>query len=481
TGKQELIIPEGCRFKPARGRGIVLCLTWDHIAVIFGKLCSPGAFYCIEDQGKLRPIRLIESEAGVAIHPDDEAVRDRWVEAPPLVAEDALETIAWMRRSTRIPKYIQSKNGWEIDFVSSRGLPHQGFHYDFAWIDESIMSDEAFFEIVRGLVDFGYSDFRSRAIWTATPQAMNVRLWELRNTAESGGQDVAAFKLRIEDNPFIPQEERQLFLESLPRDERIVRYYGEHAMSVYAVYPGFSPEGCHGFEPFAIPSYWSHYIGLDPGRRSCATVIGAVDPEEAHLWIYDAFIDHDGDADSWAEKLKSRVPQELAAAVIDGRAGPAHNMGTGKSVAQFYWEALQRHRITVQRVGPLNGFFAGTSDCAARIQAVKESMVVRSTGPFSGTPRLRVSRGRCRELVRQIQQARVNPGNNDKRVRGDDDLLDALEYLVAFNPVYVGGSWQREPSSLEVPAQPLDVWEDFQRRRRRRRHVVHVSGVSVEW
>lgn len=455
---------EGAPFKPKDGRAHVIGLSEPHLAVLWRKLSKPGAYSCIYDakSGELRAVKWDDENARM-IDPEDLARRAEWVESPPLIPEHAIESVAWRKRKEGVPGTVTLVTGWTIEFIPSMGRVRQGEHVDFGWIDEAIQNDEHYYELCRGLVDFGGSGWRSRAVWSATPQVVNLRLWELRNAAEASAPDVAAFRLTLDDNPFVSEEERRRFAERLSDDGARVRIEGIPALETLRVYPQFAPRSPHVIEPFEVPANWSVYLGVDPGRQRCGTVVGVVGPREDALYITDAFVHSEGDALSWAEQVARIVRRPVVAVVMDSQAGGAHSLGQAETVAWFYMKALREAGVNVLQGGAMNGAVPGLKDVAARIENMREVLRIAAEGENAGQPRLKMFAGRTKPLIEQIAAAHSDPNRPDRRRRGNDDVLDACEYLVSFHPTYAGGIVEQvQYDSSEA------VWRDFLRRRRNR-------------
>ena len=107
-----------------------------------------------------------------------------------------------------------------------------------------------------------------KGVWSATSQTANLQLYELREAADSGKSFVAAFHTTIDQNPFIPDEEKRSFYESLDEGERDVRYFGKYAIAIRHIYRMYDPMGVHGYDPMPIPRDWSRWLFLDPGATT---------------------------------------------------------------------------------------------------------------------------------------------------------------------------------------------------------------------
>jgi hypothetical protein len=466
------------------GNAIVVGMKWDHIEMIWRKCSQPGAFKIIRDE-KTRLYRAVRPRPDDPLHldPYDEAYREKWRDAPPLIPPRMIAgKIAWEDRAKGIPTFVSFTTAWRVHFYSSNAVPPQGDHYHLALKDEELLNPQFVDEIKRGLVALDEPpEHRPRGIWSATAQTTNPELLQMREQAEAGSEHVHAFKALIKDNPYVPDEEKQIFHDSLSEDDRKVRYYGEYALAGRRCYPTFDPQGIHGYEPKEIPPTWCRYLALDPGSQHCGTLFLAVDPSEQHAWIYDGFDLRNGDAVKWAQRIASRAEQ-FEAGVIDMRAGKQKTMGLAvANVARSYADALEAAGVEFRQKGPMEGFFPGSDDVAARQEALRAWMSVRQHDPFAGTPRMLLARGCLPELEEQIRHAHMDLRNPNKRAKAawgkfPEDILACAEYLAAFNPRYF------EPSETDSK-QGDGMWEEFQRQRQqmgRRGKVSHSIGSVIE-
>lgn len=422
----------------ADGRAWVIGLDGDHLALMYNIIAEQGAFQRIRDEhtGMWRAVRPHPNDP-TRLDDYDEAYREKWKDAPPLLPPRLVRQVAWEDKRKGVPRIVSLTNGWETLWRSSRGKSPQGDHLNFVWIDEQIENEDFYKEGVRGLV--GLQETRKhmpRLVWSATPQNFNIQLLELRDRAEDGSPDTASFSLVIEDNPYVTDEERRAFFDGLDDDEREVRYHGVPAMERSKVYPTYDPQGIHGYDSFPIdPGKWSRYVGLDPGRQHCGSLFMAIDPEEAHGWVYDSFDLRNSDAATWAREVKKRENGcKFEAFVIDQQMGKQTAPGQAKCTAQIYFEALKAAGVTPRRLGPMHGFFPGTNDISAREESLGAWLNVRPSGPHVGTPFLQVARGMNPALDKQFRRAVYKRGRRDKNVPGD--VLVCAEYLAGFRPTF---------------------------------------------
>lgn len=464
------------KYPKTNGKSLVVGLHQDQIAMIWAKCSRPGEFKVIKDEhtGVLRAVRPDPSNPSV-LDPYDLAYCEKWQDAPPLIPPRMLTSISW-EASKVIPHLAEFSTGWRVLFRSTGGSanPPQGDNYDHVHMDENQGNPEWYKEVSRGIVSVSQAGYKPLAIWTATSQTVDPNLLDLREKAEAGSPDVAAFLALIEKNPFVSEDERRAFYDSLSEEDRLSRYYGQHPILGARIYGRYEPMGHHGVEPFDIPDDWCIYAVLDPGARHCGTILAAVDPEEKHVYVYDGFdLRGSGDAREWAaileKRLNGRVPYAM---VCDQQMGHQTGIGAGKTVAEQYWAALADYGIRTQAVSNvkgMGGFFPGPNNIQAREQALLAWLHVRAEGPWEGTVRLQVVRGCCPQLDRQLSRACYDPRRPGKRARLPEDVLVCLEYLAAFDPKY-----HAPPPAAS--AQGFDIDAFLAKRRRHVNPVVPLIG-----
>lgn len=447
------------------GNSLVVGLRLQHIEMLWRKCAQPGSFKIIRDEhsGLYRSVRPDPNDS-LHLDPYDQANKEKWKDAPPLIPPRMIAKIAWEDRGKGIPAFVQFKTGWRALFCSSDSKPPQGDHYHLVLFDEELVNQGFINEAIRGLVALDeIPKHCPKGIWTATAQTANPELLEFREQSDGGSESIRAFQALIADNPYVSDEEKQAFHDVLSEDDRDVRYYGKYALAGRRCYPTYDPQGIHGYEPKEIPPHWCRYIGVDPGTQHCGTIFVAVDPKEEHVWLYDGFDLRQADATAWARRIKARGEQ-YEAIVLDERMGKQRFVGhhQGQTVASQYRIALDAVGVKPRQAGPLEGFFPGTHDVPGRQEALRNWMVMRHDSPHAGSPRLKVARGILPVLDQQIRHAHMDMRNAEKRAKMDHDLLEALEYLAGFDPCYY------EPRR-EVEEERDIVWERFQAQERRTR------------
>lgn len=452
------------KYPAKNGLAIFVGKDGDHLAnPMYRKLFKEGEFKLIQDEHskKWRSVRPDPANP-MRLDPYDEAHRERWKDAPPLVPPRMVRHVSFEDTGKEVPRIIDLTTGWKTLWRSSKGDPPQGVQADLVWIDEELIHSHLWInELIPRLMTKG-----GLFIWSATPQQGGVELYEYRQKADAGDTDFGRFSMLIDRNPYVSDRERELFKKLLTSEEEVrVRYYGEYAMCGRRVYPTYDPQGVHGCEPFEIPADWARFVFVDPARQHCGTLFAAVDPAEEHLWVYDGFDLQNSDAQQWAAEVRQRQhDRRFEAMVMDSRRGTQHH-GIGRNQAEIYFDALVSVGAAPRVMGTMAGFMPGLPDVPAREEALLAMLAIRGFGPYSGTPHLQIFRGILPELDRQIAHAQT--GLDGKRLKDRNhpqDLLDALEYGAAYNPHHAAP----EPVSRIISRPEVSIYKNFLLKKRPR-------------
>ena len=470
------------KYVPHKGNSLVIAQELDDVARLWRTCETEGQFKIIRDEkdGLWRAVRP-DFQNPLILDAYDAAYKEKWKDAPPLLPPRMIEDIAWEDKAKRIPRFVRFTTGWLAQFRSSLGEPQQGDHYHHGWIDEQLSNDLFYSELNRGLVGINEPPHQlPKGIWSATSQSTNLQLFELHEAALKGAGYVESFHTTIYQNPFIPDDEKRLYAESLDEDEKAVRIEGVFAIATRRIYGEYSPMGVHGCEPFDIPENWCRYVILDPGHDRTGTLFIAIDPDEKHVWVYDGFEARQTDAAGWAQRIATRQgTTKFEAFVIDQQAGRQNSFGAGKSVAKQYFEALKEAGVEPNTRGPLDGFYPGSNLLEARTESLLGWLEIRQTGPYAGTPKLKVFRGAVPQLDQQLHRAHTNPKKPNKRQQHKnnakylEDVLVCLEYAAAFDPPY------REPAKAKIKKRTIfDVFQERRSKKRRRARDSSLNPLS---
>jgi hypothetical protein len=431
--------------------GLAWCvgLKEKHLILMYDALFKEGAFMTIQDeQTKLmRAVRWDRSNP-TQLQPYDAAYREKWKPAPPLIPK-RMYTEAMLDKGKGIPGIHNFKNGWKVIWSSGMGVSEQGQHWNFVWFDEEMDDPEFYKEAHRGTTRTYETDIeRPRLVWSATSQACNPELAELREKAEVDPESpfVRRFVFLIKNNPYITQEDRKTFAEGYSYDDQLIRIHGVPSASSLRIYPTYDPMGPHGCEPFDIPKDWCHWFVTDPGRSHCATIFPTIDPDQQFMTVTGGFDLRNSDAPTWAAMVRKQEiinGKRFEGAIFDKQRGTQRQDALfSKTVAEQYWEALIAAGVEPRTKGSMpgmGGFWPSCNDVEAREKALIGMLTIRNDGAFTGTSKLRVVRGAVPELDKQIKQAHMDRSNPEKRYKDKSqpsDFIECLEYAAAFNPGY---------------------------------------------
>lgn len=425
------------KYPKENGRAFIVAKTGKEVTeVVFRKLFKAGAFWIIRDEetGLWRVYRPWT---------DGHRKAER-KSAPPLIPARFIQGgwsgIAWHNKKEGSPSKVTLKNGWEIVFNTSEGIPPQGVDIDIVWFDEEILNNEWYPEMSARLLDR-----EGRLLWSATPQIGTQEFYDLLEEAdeqrESGIENprISRFDFLLADNPYISDEQKRIFAAKLSEEEREVRIHGRPAILGFRVYPEFDVR-IHGIDTFDIPRNWTRYMITDPGRQVCAVLFAAIPPEEdeyaklGEVFIYDELYLRNCDANKYGDSvLRKADGMQFYKFLIDGHMGKVAEMGTGLTVEYQYGEALRKRGIRSTLTG--HGYQWGQDDVNAGIEAVRHLLRINE----KGVPRLRVLREKCPALedeFRKYSYKREKDFVTDKPVKRNDHLLDDLRYLALDKPEY---------------------------------------------
>lgn len=457
---------------------IIWIVGWDesHIGkTIYRMLFRAAAFKMIRDweTKQWRQWRPWE--------PNDAAREDETKYAPPLIPPRLIDPKgwAWESKADRVFKTCRLRNGTEIHAFSSRSEPKQGDPVDLLHIDEDLFAPDHVSEFKRRLLDHRGSRF----IWSAFPHSKNNALVEMfqhaERQADSPQPSVVTFQLVASQNPHIDQNELKKVNEISSEDEIRARDRGEFTFDNVLMYPAWNPR-LHGIpstpqrysdgsempirEPklerllaedprgrWTPPDDWTRYLVVDPGHTLCAVMFAAIPPFGDSVVIYDELYLKKQDAYAAARAVRIKAEGvNFEAFLIDGRAGRQTPIGFSKRVMTQYAEAFESEGLSARLTG--SSFIPGSDNVSARAGMVRMWLALRR----DGTAKLRVVLANCpafqKEMILYKKRVVSNSVAEDPVAR-DNHLMNCLEYLAAYQPVYF------EPP----PRRPTQGYSAYQR------------------
>lgn len=431
---------------------IIFCVAYDAKSVgrrLHRYLFRWGAFDIIRDNktGLWRPF-----------NPDKDARRSKEkMPAPPLIPEYEVKTEAWTFKKAKQFDNFVLENGTEIYAFSSKGDSPQGDQVDLYWIDEDIADPDWIDEARPRLAARD-----GRLIWSALPKKNNEGLSDVLELANQQKHrvkpppDCVAIQLSLMDNEYIAaKSRRQQFEAAAARGHDVLRLriYGDPMGQNRLVYPIFNWE-VHGLDRAElpggnVPADWTRYLVTDPSRTRCGTLFAAVPPPHCEfsrqhgqiVLVYKEIVIRNCNAKIYGETIAAAAGNDrFWEWIIDFHYGRKQDDGPEpKKVHEYYQEALALNNMASIAHGA--EFVPASDNIDANVEAVMDGLTVRR----DGTVKLRFLREELPEFhgeikkyyneIRMVRGVEVVLGKPDKR-RGLD-LMDALEYLTAHDPVYV--------------------------------------------
>lgn len=428
------------KYPKENGILVIVGKDWKHIGLtVVPYLFRAGAFRIIKDEqtGEWR-----------AYNPaTDEHRRAETKPAPPLIPPRFIKKTSWVLKSANYMQSCTLHNGWEIHFFSSEGEPVQGFQADRVHIDEDINNENWVPELLARIVDR-----RGKFQWSAMPHSTNNALLGLKERADASEQalgeksSIRQFKLRFLDNPYLDNAEKKKSIErwaAIGEDVLRMRAEGDFITDSVLVYPNFDMR-IHGMDRSElpdgqIPHDWTRYAVIDPGHAVTAILFAAVPPTEDYWLLYDQLYLRQCNAQIFGEEFEKKVRGwHFHAFIIDAHGGRLRDIGSGRLPVEQYTEQLVKRNVRSAVTGA--SFLAGCDDIIARCESTRNALHIRP----NGSPILRVLRGACPDLERELKRYRklVNYVSGTAIVtdrpntKGEVHISQCLEYLCAYRPHY---------------------------------------------
>ena len=449
----------------------------DAVIAVVGRSYSHLGMVCVPyllRADRFKIIRDSRTQQWRAFDPVSDASRKAEAKpAPPLIPPRLIKSISWIQKSANYANCIELTNGTRIFFFSAESEPPQGFAADLVWLDEDIPQDNLIPELQARL-----ADRKGRLLWSAMPHSRSESLLGLSEradrAAENGGENptIEKFILRFLDNAHIDNEEKAKAIErwaAAGEDVVRMRSEGEFLTDSVLVYPRFNM-AVQGMDRSQLPNgmippEWTRYLAVDPGHQVCAVLFLAVPPDGSCAVLYDELYIRQCSAITFGEKLAEVVKgQTFYQFVIDMHGGRLRDIGSGRQVVVQYVEELRKHGVRSLTTG--SAFMAGCDDIAARTSAVRSALHIRP----DGNTRLRVLRGACPNLERELKRYRkktimvngVPVVGDEPNTKGECHAVQCMEYLIASDPKYV----PQKKTDLEAEM-PQWMMEFMERRRKR--------------
>ena len=465
------------KYPKTDGRCYIIGPKETHISeVLWPKLARAGAF---------RIIRDLETKRWRSYRPTDPADLARKADskpAPPLIPRRMMDgEPAWKSKKMGLPQMVKLITGWEIHFFTAGTEPPKGVAVDLVHFDEDFESLTWYAEMASRLLDKG-----GLFIWSATPEAGSMQLFELSERANEQ-KDLpepltVEFFAHIDENQFIPEKEKNIWIQKFSIEPEIfrVKVAGEFAQGINRVYPEFT-ESWHCIKRFEkMPRHWSYYAVIDPGYQVCAITFYAIPPpkESDQIYLYDELYIPKCTAQMFGHKMREKcVGKVFQNFIIDQKGSERTEGHTGKSLRHHYAAALAHYKVSSVESG--SGFTASAADRKGGIEAVRELLRWQED---TNHPRLQVVKEACPNFIMEIKRyryKRVKDSSTGKTIvsdepeqRGNVHTMDTLRYAAQENLQWV------RPTKRERPNPALLAFKAKQDRMRSKKRVAFLGPAS---
>lgn len=322
--------------------------------------------------------------------------------------------------------YEQGRTKWQGDTI------------DLIWFDEEPPADV----YSEGLTRFTARDGMAFVTFTPLKGMSTV----VRRFLHDKSSERHVVRMRMDEAPHMTAEMMAKALARYPEHERGTRANGEVMAGEGRVFS--VAESLVRVEPFAIPAYWKHILGLDLGHgqsetaHPTAAVWVAVDPDQDILYVYGTYRRKGGSIPEHASVLRSRG----AIPVAWPHDALSADRASGKAVSQHYKEQgcamLATH---AQWADGSNSVWAGIVELQNRMESGR--FKVFST---------------CADWFDEYRSYHMEDG---KIVAIDDDLLSATRYAIMMRKyarvLEASLSWRPKATGQRVASgldfNPLEV------------------------
>lgn len=271
--------------------------------------------------------------------------------------------------------------------------------------------------------------------WTFNQQ-WQKRGQEVAKDVYVGGSHISIVTSDMEDNPTLGAAEIELALMGLSAEERVARKEGKHVALHGLIYADFRPSGdkSHVTPDRPLPENVNVVVAIDPGMRHPAAVVWAYLTPDDTMVVFEAQRFHGMTAAQVSKRiLEINEAKEVHPLfyVIDPAARNKDHQ-TGRSTQMEYADngivtIPGQHAVT-----------AGINRVRERWQ--RETLFVQA---------------HCTELIDELQKyrwkapPRSEEATREAPIKLEDDLVDALRYLVMSRPYLPGVVENRNETEVE--------------------------------
>lgn len=438
------------KYPKENGRLAIVGYKESHIALnVHRYLLQPGAFDIIRDQ---------ETGLWRTFHPwvpEDAARKLEAIPAPAMLPDRYIKHINWKSKSGCIFKRIDLTTGWQIHAFSSTAKPDQGFKLDLAHIDEDIINENWYPELMARL-----SMRQGRLRWTALPHNENDALNRVAERGEKemdeharGGPKPTTLIVRatIFDNPYMTEETKQENIKrwkAIGEDEYRKRALGELVTDTIRMYPTFTPN-VHAVQRYGkshtnlfgeylrtreIPDDWCLRLFVDPGFDTLGALLIATLPDETcHIAVRELYL-HQCTATIFGLQVERLLRGRWTQCnYMDAHGGALTSSATGIRPQEAYEIEMRKRKVL--SVETRHRFRPACDSIEYRETMTRERLAIMPDG--NGLPDFLYDEEFCPNLEMEMTRFRkqkikgevIDKGNRRKRTH----LVECLEYAAAEN------------------------------------------------
>ena len=432
----------------------IICIDWTHVGeTIHPMLFKPGSFkVCIDPETKkLRSYKPDEDEPKGITPKESPAL------IPSRFGPD--ENFAWNDKKKKQFSNVQitdPKTGdvlAEVTVYTSMGNPPQGKAVDLIFIDEQLERADFINEMVMRT-----ADRRGGIVWASWNREDSDELAQFNQMLDREIENKSGLAKRVmlalSDNAYLGSRTIEETLAGCSTEaERLARDRGIAPSERLRMYPLFNtdihkaiidgPEEddvsrairANGDMP---PKEWTRVLTLDPGSSHPAVLLCAVPPPEMGEYYipYQEFCPENTDAIQLAKMIKDNTRgQVFYRFIMDDQAGRKTPEGFSMRVRDAYINAFRQAGLKCTSTG--HHFLKGSNDVGGRQMVLQSLMHIGKLG----LPKLRIITGNCPNLCKQLKKVKKKMIQKEvveeRKARGQYDLVDCLEYYAASKPSFV--------------------------------------------
>ena len=262
----------------------------------------------------------------------------------------------------------------------------EGRQFKAGWLDEAGQMPISVWEVIQGRLAF----YQGRCLLTSSPYAVNWLYTHIYRRWEEGDPDYKVVTWKSIDNPYFPQAEWDRAKRTMDPLLFAMKYGGEFHKLSGLIYPTF-PDAIVASSN--IKPDWPRYGGIDFGFSHPFSVV-------------EGALDDDGRVHIYRERKK---PQTL----LRDHAGFLNPM------ISYFGDPAAR-----QEIEELNGYGIIVTSANNAVE-----LGIQKVTEYIKDERLLVSEVDCKNLIDEAAIYKWNK-SGDKPVKINDDLVDALRYLI---------------------------------------------------